>query len=206
MEPKPELSDLIQHHGIKGMHWGVRNNSRKPDSAIKPSARALRVRSKLGQHLDSLKRERQWHSVLKQVHNMSTKDIHAATRRIVLENNLKRLSKSKMATSKDKQDYLRRHTMTDQELTRKVARLQAKDSLHKAVKDASKEQRDLGIKVARVGGSLGVKYALNKKITPKDVYDTIKKPKDSADKAKQDAMKAILERARKTKLSNHTKA
>lgn len=155
----------LQHSGVKGMHWGVRHDVK---------------RSKIGKHLDSLKRERQWHSVLKEVHNMTTKDITVVKRRVDLENSLKRLSKSKMATSKDKEDYLRRHEMDDQELVRKVNRLQAKDSLYRSVKDASKEQRELGIKVAKTAGSIGYKYVISRKagtkLGAKDIIDAVNNP------------------------------
>lgn len=191
-----KLDELLAHSGVKGMKWGVRHDQ-PASGTTKP-----KERGKVAKHLDSLSRERQWHKTLKEVDKMSTKDINTVTKRIAMENSLKRLSKTKMATKKDKQDYLRRHEMSDQELARKISRLQAKDSLHKTVKEASKEQRELGLKVAQVGGSLGVKYAINRKITPKDVYETVKKPKESAAQAKKDAAKLALEKAKKIKVKS----
>lgn len=183
-----EIEELLKHHGVKGMKWGVVRDRNRPGGADGKweSEKVTDNRSKLGKRLDSMKRERQWNSVIKNMDQMSTKDITTVTKRITLENNLKSLSKSKVATKKDKEDYLRRDKMSDQELSRKVARLRAKDSLHQSVKNASKEQREFGTKVAQIGGSLGVKYALTKSITPKDVFDTVKNPKSSADNAKKD--------------------
>lgn len=185
-----KLDDVLKHAGVKGMRWGVRRDTNRPGGADgKTDPKGYKSpnekRGKIGKHLDSLKRERQWKSVLKEVHNMSTKDIVTVKKRIDLENSLKTLSKSKMATSKDKQDYLRRDKMDNQELSRKVVRLQAKESLYQSVRKASKEQREFGEKVVQAASSIGVKYAINKSITPKDVFDAVQKPKESANEAKK---------------------
>lgn len=180
--------DTIQQSGVKGMRWGVRHD--KPKSG------------KLGKHMDSLKRERQWKTVLKDVHNMDTKEIKMVTSRLNLENSFKGLSKSKMATKKDKEDYLRRHEMSDQELARKISRITAKNKLHEAVRNATKEQRDFGIKVAQVSASLGLSYVKKgRKPGLKDIGDIIDIVKDPVIKTRQNAWDEavpILE----TKVSN----
>lgn len=195
-----KLDEVLQHAGVKGMKWGVRRDTDKDGGADgktdpKDNKAPTKETGKIGKHLYSMKRERQWTKTLHQVDSMSTKDISSVTKRISMENNLKSLSKTKIATKKDKDDYLRRHEMDNQELSRKVTRLQAKDSLLKAVKASSKEQREFGLKVVQVGGSLGVKYATTKSITPKDIFDAVKNPKSSADKAKKDVMTKITEKA-----------
>lgn len=185
-----ELDEFIKQSGVKGMRWGVINDTNHTGGADgKPNVKVKR--GKIGQHLDSLKRERQWSKVLKEIDLMSTKDILTVTKRVRLENSLKKLSKTKMATTKDKHDYLRRGTMSNDELSRKVVRLQAKDGLHTAVKDASKAQRDFGEKVVQVAGSVGVKYALTKHINPKDILDAYQNPKSAVDKAQEDLVKNI---------------
>lgn len=183
-----ELSDILQHHGVKGMKWGVIRDRNRPGGADGKweSEKVADTRGKLQKRLDSMKRERQWNSVLRELDKMSTKDINTVNKRIKLENSLKTLSKSKVATKKDKEDYLRRDKMSDQELSRKVTRLNAKNTLRNTIRSASEEQREFGIKTAQIGGSLGVKYALTKSITPKDIFDTVKNPKSSSDKAKKD--------------------
>lgn len=170
------------------MHWGVRRNANRPGGADGIPDAKEKKRGRIGKHLDSLKRERSWHKTLKDSHTMTTKDINTISKRIGLENSLKKMAKSKMATKKDKEDYLRRHEMSDQELTRKVNRLNAKDSLHKAVSEASKEQREIGYKVAQIGASVGVRYATNRRVSIPEIHDIIKKPKDSAD----DAQKTVV--------------
>lgn len=164
------LDELLQQSGVKGMKWGIRRDYNRPGGADgKPDAGDRIPRGFVGKRLNSLKRERQWKSVLKEMDELSTSDITEVTRRVTLENSLKTLSKSKIGTAKDREDYFRRENMDNEELARKVTRLRAKENLHKAVREASKEQREFGQKVVQVGGSLGVKYALTKSITPKDV-------------------------------------
>jgi len=193
-----KLDELLKHSGVKGMKWGVRRNPDRVGGADgkEESEKVVDKRSKLRKHMDSLKRERQWNKVLKEMDKLNTKDIGAVTRRLKLENNLKTLSRSKVGKAKDREDYLRRASMTEAELSRKVTRLQAKESLHKAVKTATKEQREFGMKVIQIGGSLGVKYALNRgKLTPKDflseAIEISKKPKESYDSAKKDVLDRV---------------
>lgn len=195
--------EVLKHHGVKGMKWGVIRNRNRPGGADGKweSEKQVDNRGKLQKRLDSMKRERQWNSVLVKMETLSTKEINTITKRVALENNLKKLSKSKVATKKDKEDYLRRDKMSDQELSRKVARLRAKENLRNTVRDASKEQREFGMKTVQVGGSLGVKYALTKSITPKDVFETVKNPKSSADKAKKDALEVALEKIKNSRQS-----
>lgn len=192
------LDDDLEHSGVMGMRWGVRRDTNRPggadgklDDIDKP------IRSSLGKRLHSLKRERQWHSVLSQMENLTTSELTTVTKRIALENSLKSLSRSKIGTKSDKEDYLRREHMNDEELTRKVVRLKAKESLHNAVKSASKEQREFGQKVVQIGGALGVKYALNRSVSAKDLYDIVKNPKSSADKAQSDVLKVVMDKLKK---------
>lgn len=188
-------TEKLQHTGVKGMKWGIRRDYTQRGGADgKLDAKDKPIRTAIGKQLNSLKRERAWKSVLKEMDSLSTKDITDVAKRVSLENALKSLSRSKIGTKSDKADYLRRERMDNEELSRKVTRLRAKESLHAAVSSASKEQREFGQKVVQIGGSLGVKYALNKSLSTKDVFDTIKSPKSSADKAKSDLLKIAMEK------------
>lgn len=190
-----KLNSSLQHTGVKGMKWGIRRDYTQRGGADgKLDAKDKPIRTAIGKHLKSLKREREWKSVLREMDSMSTKDITELTKRVSLENALKHLSRSKVGTKSDKQDYLRRERMDNQELSRKVTRLKAKESLHNAVSSASKEQREFGQKAVQIGGSLGIKYVLKKSegksIGFKDVFDTVKSPKASADKEMDNLKKA----------------
>jgi hypothetical protein len=180
--------DALEHSGVKGMRWGVRHEKAHKGTDNYSEGTPIKKRSKLSQHLNSLKREREWGQVLHQIHSMSTKDIRIVKKRIDLENDLKKYSKSKVATKKDKADYLRREEMSDEEIARKVTRLKAKDSLYASVKEASKAQREFGAKVVQIGSSIGVKYAINRKVGLNDVFDIAKNPKEASGKARSDAL------------------
>lgn len=200
------LSDeVLKHAGIKGMRWGVRRDRNRVGGADgkEESTKVKDKRGKLTRNLDSMKRERQWKSVLKDVDKLNTNEIKAVTKRVNLENDLKKLSKSSIAKPKDKDDYLRRANMADAELSRKVVRLRAKDGLHKSVNEASREQREFGQKVVQIASSVGVKYALNRNSVTtkgiiKDLFEASKKPKESSDKAKQDLLDATISKINNT--------
>lgn len=193
------LSDeVLKHVGIQGMKWGVRRNRNRPGGADgkEESVKVKDKRGKLAKNLDSMKRERQWKKVLKNIDDLDTKDINAATARIKLENSMKDLSRSAVGRKKDRNDYLRREHMSDAELSRKVVRLRAKENLHKAVKSASKEQREFGEQVVRIASSVGIKYAITRQ-TPtakdlfKDVFNAASNPKQASSKAKEDLLKEV---------------
>lgn len=193
--------DILQHVGIKGMKWGVKRNRNRPGGADgkEESTKIKDTRSKLNVKISSMQRERQWKKVLKDVDKLDTKDITKVAKRITMENDMKRLSKSSVGKTKDKDDYLRRDKMSDAELTRKITRLRAKESLKKSVTEASREQREFGEKIVQIGSSIGVKYALKKTVGkplgPNDILDILKKPKESQTNAKkelqEEAMKFI---------------
>lgn len=172
------MEDILKHFGVKGMKWGVRKD--------KPSIR---------DHLSSLKRERQWKKVLKEIDNLTTNEITAVSKRVGLENELKRLSrKSPIAKQSDKNDYTFRDKLSDEELSRKVTRLKAKDSLNRTIKDASKEQREIGEKIVNAGGNLAMTYAKNKALTPKDIFDSVNNPKPIKDRAVQDIVNKLAKK------------
>lgn len=207
-----ELDDVLKHHGILGMKWGVRRDYRRPGGADgKPDAKDKIPTGFVGKRLNSLKRERQWSSVLRQMDNLSTKSITEISRRVSLENSLKTLSKSKVGTKKDREDYFRRQNMSNQELSRKVSRLTAKDGLYRAVRNASKEQRELGEKIVNVGQALSIKYVRskinNKPIELEGVWEAISNSKSEAKKErsglKEDLLKKALDEINKSRASKN---
>lgn len=205
-----KLDDVLRHHGIKGQKWGVIRNRNRPGGADgkEESEKTVDKRGKIRQHLDSLKREREWRNVIKEIDHISTKDINKITKRVGLENSLKKLSKSKIARAKDKHDYLNRHKMSDEELSRKVTRLRAKDTLYNAIREASKEQREIGERIANTASNLAFKYVKVKyvdkgEMSLKDTLDIVKKPKKVKDLLKDEGKdifdKEVERRSKKSK-------
>jgi hypothetical protein len=183
-----KVDDILKHHGVKGMKWGVRKKS----SQVKKDGK---VKTRLKEEWRSAKREREWNKVLNDLHGMSIRDMQKVGSRISLENDLKRLAKGDIGTSKDRQNYRRREKMSNEELSRKVNLLRVKSNLYRNVRDASKGQRELGQKVATMAATIGVKYAITGKVDPKDILKTAKNPKQ----AKADMMQDFFNNQSKKK-------
>jgi hypothetical protein len=215
------LDEVLEHHGVKGMHWGVRHEEH---AALNPKDPAAKPPGKIKKHVNSLKRERQWKSVIRDIDKLSTKDINVIKKRIDLENELKKYSKTKLATPAERQAYLHRHEMSNDELQRKLTRLKAKENLLESVSKASKEQREFGIKVVQTAGSVGIKYATHKATGKKmgmgdaidaltTVHPTLKTKQTAYDaglkyvdnKATNPKVKAALKLAQQVKFKNNEK-
>lgn len=158
------------------MKWGVRND-----------------RATLKERFSSLKRERQWKKLIGEIDGLTTEQLHTVSKRIGLENDLKRLTKDKkIATDSDRKDYIRRANMSDDELTKKVVHLRAKSTLVKNISNASKEQRELGEKIVNIGGTMAMKYATNKSLTPKDLFDSVSNPVNIKDRGLKTLVESVL--------------
>jgi hypothetical protein len=157
---KPELQDILQQSGVKGMHWGQRKAGSESGGGTNP----IKAR------VDSLKREHSLKRTAKKSDNMTTQDIQKLASRAQLENDMKRLSKERhVGSRKDKKDYLKRAEMDDQELSRKVQRLRAKSNLKRVASDATKSQREVAKKVIHIAAPLALQYALTGSVGKKDV-------------------------------------
>lgn len=179
-----ELRDALKHSGVKGMKWGI-IRWRKPGGNGGENHRPGRLK----QEWNSFKRERHWKKILKEVGSLTTAQIGVASRRAGLENEYKKLSKSSIASGKDKKGYRLREKMSDQELNRKVGRLRAIHALKSQSDSATKQQRAIGKRIAQTTGSLAIHYALKKKLSPGDIYTSISNPKA----AKDQAIKTVLD-------------
>lgn len=169
---KPELEEILQHHGVKGMKWGKHKGGT--------------VKEAIKTRVDSIKRENSWGKVLNNASGMTTKELQKHASRAQLENDMKRMSKKAgVGSAKDKKDYLNRGKMTDQELQRKVQRLRAKESLNRNANDATKAQKELAKKVIAIAAPLALSYALTGTVTKKDVINTVLNPGGAKSKAVQ---------------------
>jgi hypothetical protein len=159
---KDEASDS------KGSAKGGSSSSSKDGSNAADGAPAKKGFIKT--RMDSSKRERDWNKVLKNVNKMSDAEISSVTRRIQLENELKRHSKtSSTDRSAAKKDYLKRADMSDADLAKRVTQLRVKENLNRTVREANDGQQEVGQRVVKAASVLALSYAVNRSIGPKDI-------------------------------------
>lgn len=86
------VNDELQHHGIKGMRWGVR---RKRTSSPKPKRVSKRQKKKEALEVleASKKRSKQWRSDFNKRAQLSDAELKKRVDRLRLENEFDRLSK-----------------------------------------------------------------------------------------------------------------
>lgn len=142
-----EAEEILQHYGVKGMKWGV--------SKAKKGASAVKTRVK--EELSSRKRERGWSKTIRKMDSMDTAEINKTFQRILMENDMKRISKK--MNRQDRKDYRNRASLSDSELRVKVERLRAKDNLRRQISQATKPHRELGKKLVETVAGLSAKTA-----------------------------------------------
>lgn len=158
--------DLLQHHGVKGMRWGVSRSKQalsKAGGAIKDKTtstvntvkkktneKVTAVKTRVKEEHQSFKRERDWAKDLENINSMSTNEVRAKTNRIRLENDMKALTKKSVPRTdsdfdtfvSDRKAYRTRSKLSDQELHKKVEHLRAKDLMRQEISRATKTQRE----------------------------------------------------------------
>ena len=138
------MSDKIQHHGIKGMKWGVRRYQPYPKGQ-RNAGKFLDAGKKTGgsertTRLQSKGREISMALAQREIKNLSTKDAKAVVSRAQLENRYRQLSKTpNVGSMKAKSGYLNRENMSDQEIRRKVDRLQIAANMRTESRKANPE-------------------------------------------------------------------
>lgn len=187
------FEEYITHAGVKGMKWGVRKDRKSGSTGSGQNGNKEPGRIK--QTWNSLKRERDWSKTYKNVDNMSLSEMRKITQRIQLENDFKRLAKTKKVGNKDdKATYRNRDKLSDKDLLDRVNLLRAKDNFNRQVNEASKEQRELAQRFIFTASKVGIKYATTGTISTKDIgLAAMTKPPNSSETRKK-AMKNIIEK------------
>lgn len=187
-----DYQEYMLHYGVPGMKWGKRKSS--SSTPQKEGKLKTRIKSELG----SLKRERQWKDKLYDMDNMSNAELGKVAKRVQLENDLKRLSKSPISKTTDRKLYRERGNMSDKALMDRVTRLRAKENLHRTIMDASKEQREMGQRFVRTAGTVGFKYATTGTVSTKDIGLAVLKSHKPNKEMKNKIIDDMLNKTNKT--------
>ena len=186
-----DVEEAIEHHGVKGMKWGVRRyqpypkgqrNAGKFIDASKNTGGSSQNGNKVSGVKGALRskgRELSMIAAQREIKNLTTKDAQTVLSRAQLENRFKRLSSTpNVGTAKSKEEYLNRENMSNQELKRKVDRLQLADNMRVESRKANQGAIDMGKKIAAIAAPIAVQIAvdgavnkkwLDKKINPEVV-------------------------------------
>lgn len=119
--------EIIQHHGVKGMRWGVRkvyNNFK-----TKMSNKRIKI-EKGGNNKKNTDKEiiKSSKGSVRKIKRMTDDEIRQKIERLNIENNLKRLS-SNLRDRQSRKIYKQRKLYTNDELTKLNNRLQLEDTL-----------------------------------------------------------------------------
>ena len=95
-----ELDEYLQHAGVKGMKWGVRKD-RSGEKSKKSSDDAPKEKGAIRERLDSRKREREWETLTRRMHKMSTEELQFAAKRSQIETEYQNLVNTKVRIGND---------------------------------------------------------------------------------------------------------
>ena len=142
------LDEVLEHHGVKGMKWGVRKASKTVKTASSKAVKSVRTRVR--EEVKSSKRELSWSKKLNSLSTMSTKELQKNANRVKMENDMKRYIKDTRIRnradlkqlSKDKKAYRNREKISDKDLSAKVEKLKLQRKFRMEVSRATKTYRD----------------------------------------------------------------
>ena len=152
------MSDKIQHYGVKGMKWGVRRYQPYPKGS-RNAGKFMDIQKQAGDRKISVSsgirskgREITMARAQREIKNLSTSDAKKVVSRAQLENRFKKLTQTPNVglNRKNIGEYLNRDTMGNEELSRKVERLQLADNMRQEARSVNPEIISIGKKAAAI--------------------------------------------------------
>ena len=120
-----QSEEVLQHFGVKGMKWGIRKKVKMP--------------TRIKDEFESYKRERELTKQLNTVSTLSDAKLRDVIGKARVDATYKRLAPRK--------EYIKRHKLTEEEIKKRVDRLQLEDNLRQQVSQINAAKRKAGIEL-----------------------------------------------------------
>lgn len=124
----------LKHYGIKGMKWGVRRPKGTNGRVVKKPNALKRAGERVKDEYKSMQREAKW-----------SKEPVTTYDETVLKSKLERISaENKLKSYGTRKEYIRRANVSDEDLKKRVSRLELEHRFKTEVNKATKGQLELG--------------------------------------------------------------
>lgn len=128
------IDDTLKHYGVKGMKWGVRRQKGPSGRVVKKPNALKRAGERVKDEYKSMQREAKW-----------SKEPVTTYDETVLKSKLERISaENKLKSYGTRKEYIKRANVSDEDLKKRVSRLELENKFKTEINKATKGQRELG--------------------------------------------------------------